>query len=128
MPRFHRLVATGKQRHTNDMNKTEKAYNDHLELLKTAGEIHRFWFHALNLKLAPKCFYQTDFLVQLPTGELQIHEVKGFMQDAALIKLKIAAQEHAFRVFVIKKVAKKDGGGWSSQEIGAAEVIEQDVV
>ncbi len=119
MMRFHRLPAKGKPpRHTNAMNGTEKAYDTHLTELVNTKAIERYWFHAVNLRLADKCFYQTDFLVQMPDGELVIHEVKGFMQDTALVKLKVVAESFPFRVIVCKKIARKNGGGWDLSEIG----------
>ena len=52
----------------------------------------------------------------LPGGLLECHEVKGFWQDDAKVKIRCAAAKFPFRFVAMKKKAKKDGGGWESQE------------
>ena len=94
------------------MNKTEKAYADHLEKRKLAGEITCYEFDCLKLRLADKTFYTPDFLVQLANDELEIHEVKGFWEDDARVKIKVAAAKYPFRFMAVKQKPKKAGGGW----------------
>ena len=72
------------------MNKTEARYADQLEHMKRAGVIINYRFDALNFRLAPKTYYRPDFLVVFD-HEFQIHEVKGFWKDDALVKFKVAA-------------------------------------
>lgn len=72
------------------MNKTEFRYAQNLELLKRAGVIMDYRFDVLNFRLAEKTFYKPDFIV-VTKDEFQIHEVKGFWQDDALVKFKVAA-------------------------------------
>lgn len=95
-----------------DMNKTEEAYSRVLELRKAAGEIEDWKFHALKLRLAKATFYDTDFMVILKTGEIEIHEVKGRMEDDAAVKFKTAQAMFPFRFVIVKK----DGTGWSIKE------------
>ncbi|VEB42964.1 Uncharacterised protein [Chromobacterium violaceum] len=52
----------------------------------------------------------------LAGGEMEAHEVKGFWQDDARAKIKIAADMYPFRFVAIKAKAKKDGGGWAVEE------------
>ena len=59
------------------MNKTESAYADHLKAAQIAGEVAAWWFEGIGLKLAPSCHYYPDFLVMLPDGRLEVHEVKA---------------------------------------------------
>lgn len=99
------------------MNKTEAAYSKVLEARQQAGEVAWFKFEATKLRLADNTFYSPDFTVMLASGELQQHEVKGFMHDDANVKIKVAASLYPFRFFVIRTRAKKDGGGWSMVEI-----------
>jgi hypothetical protein len=49
------------------------------------------------------------------SGLMEMHEVKGFWQDDARAKIKIAADIFPFRFIAIKgkSIAKKNGGGWS---------------
>ena len=103
---------------TGEMNKTEAAYNRSLELLQSAGEIAWFKFEGLKFRLADGCFFTPDFVVMKPDGVMEAHEVKGYMQDDANVKIKVAASMYPFRFIVVKVRAKKDGGGWSIKEIG----------
>lgn len=73
------------------MNKLETKYAQHLELRRQAGEIQWWVFEGIKLRLAPATFYNPDFLVQLPGGELELHEVKGHWEDDARVKVKVAA-------------------------------------
>lgn len=94
------------------MNKTEAAYDKHLALLQHAGEIQWRKFEGLKLRLADNTFYTPDFAVMAADGVMEVHEVKGFWQDDARAKIKIAADMYPFRFLAIKVKAKKDGGGW----------------
>lgn len=98
------------------MNKTEAAYAQHLDLLKRAGEIAYYSFDSINLRLADKTFYKPDFLVMKSDGQLEIHEVKGFWTDDAKVKIKVAADKFPFKFIAIMKQTKKNGGGWDTQE------------
>lgn len=95
------------------MNKTEAKYSVRLEALKQAGEIQWWKWDCINLRLADKCFYKTDFLVMAKDGTLECHEVKGFLTDDALVKLKVAADTFPFR-FLLCKVVK---GAWEITEV-----------
>lgn len=91
-----------------NMNKTEIAYSKHLETLKHAGEILWFEFEPMNLKLADKCFYKVDFLVLTKEMMLEVHEVKGYWTDDALVKIKTAAAKFPFK-FMSARIIK---GKW----------------
>ncbi len=95
------------------MNKTESAYDQHLALLQHAGEIQWRKFEGLKLRLADNTFYTPDFAVMAADGVMEVHEVKGFWQDDARAKIKIAADMYPFRFLAIKAKTKKDGGGWA---------------
>lgn len=89
------------------MNKLEERYSQHLNLLKAAGEVHEWWFEAFKFKLSDdKCTYTADFLVQLVDGTLEIHELKGFSRDDAIVKLKMMAMIFPFRCLLIKESKK----------------------
>lgn len=72
-------------------NATERRYGSHLELRRMLGEVLGFQWEHLAFKLAPRCWYRPDYFVQLADGTLEIHEVKGFWRDDALVKIKCAA-------------------------------------
>ena len=101
---------------TGEMNKTEAEYNAHLEALKTAGDIVWFKFEGMKFRLADNTFYTPDFAVMLVSGQLQAHEVKGHWEDDARVKIKVAASLYPIEFIAVKKRAKKDGGGWATEE------------
>lgn len=110
---------------TGQMNKSEAAYGAHLELLKRAGEIVWYRFEGVKLRLADNTFYTTDFAVMCADGVMEMHEVKGFWQDDARAKIKIAAEMYPFRFKAFKVRAKKHGGGWEEEDFsGSAPAVE----
>lgn len=97
------------------MNKTEAAYAQHLGLLQAAGEVAWFRFEGLKFRLADNTFYTPDFAVMRADGSLEAHEVKGFWQDDARVKIKVAADLYPLRFIAVTAQAKKDGGGWAEE-------------
>jgi hypothetical protein len=94
-------------------NRTEAAYEVQLELQKRAGLIAWYRFEAMTLKLADDCRYTPDFLVMLPAGGLECHEVKGVWTDDARVKVKVASEIFPF-CFVI---VTKDKAGFRRQVV-----------
>lgn len=94
------------------LNKTEQAYASTLELMKHAGSVVWYKFEGLKLRLADNTFYTPDFAVMADDGVMECHEVKGFWQDDARAKIKIAADMYPFRFLAVKAKPKRDGGGW----------------
>lgn len=102
-----------------ELNKTEEAYRQYLEARILAKEIVWYQFEPFTLKLAPKTTYTPDFLVQLASGHLEVHEVKGFWQEDARVKIKVAAQMFpVFKFIAVQKADKDDapGDGWKVEE------------
>jgi len=97
------------------MNKAEAEYASHLGLLLAAGEIVAFDFEPLKLRLADKTYYSIDFLVQLPDGNLEAHELKGHMEDDASVKIKVGQERAPWLRFYL--IRKERGGGWSKTPI-----------
>lgn len=52
----------------------------------------------------------------LTTGEMELHEVKGFWTDDARVKTKVAADQYPFRIIGVTVKTKKEGGGWNIEE------------
>ena len=98
------------------MNKTEAAYDKTLAERKHAGEVAWYRFEGIKLRLADNTFYTPDFAVMLSDGAMECHEVKGFWQDDARAKIKIAADQYPFRFIAVTAKPKKDGGGWKEEE------------
>lgn len=109
-----RMYALGRLK-TGTLNKTEQAYALELERQRQAGNVAWFKFEGMKFRLADNTFYTPDFAVMLSGGEMELHEVKGFWQDDARAKIKIAADMYPFRFLAVKVKAKKDGGGWERE-------------
>lgn len=97
------------------MNKTEAAYAAHLDLLIGAGEIQWYRFEGIKLRLADNTFYTPDFAVMAADGVMEIHEVKGFWEGDARVKIKVAASQYPFRFKAVTARAKRLGGGWAEE-------------
>ena len=98
------------------MNKTEAAYDAHLAALQHAGQIQWRKFEGLKLRLADNTFYTPDFAVMAADGVMECHEVKGFWQDDARAKIKVAADLYPFRFIAVRAKPKKEGGGWAVED------------
>lgn len=99
---------------TGQKNKTEQAYE--LEVLKPAmqdGSVSWYRFEGVKLRLADNTFYTPDYCVMRSDGTMEMHEVKGFWQDDARVKIKVAADMYPLKFIAVKRRAKKNGGGWS---------------
>ncbi len=110
-----RMQALGRLK-VGQLNKTEDAYRQHLEQRRAAGEVAWFKFEGIKLRLADKTFYTPDFAVMLASGELQLHEVKGFWTDDARVKTKVAADLYPIPIIAVTTRPKKAGGGWAIEE------------
>lgn len=98
------------------MNNTERDYSEHLSLRKAGGEVAWFKFEGLKFRLADNTFYTPDFAVMLADGQLEAHEVKGYWEDDARAKIKIAADMYPIKFVAVMKRSKKEGGGWAFEE------------
>lgn len=106
-------VARGRPRHVpGEMNKTEEAYAAHLALQMAAGQIAWFRFESVKLKLAEKTHLTIDFFVMTAAGDLEAHEVKGFWEEDARVKVKVAAEMYPFRFMAVQRAP---GGGWKTE-------------
>lgn len=83
----------------------EAAYASHLELLRISGTIldwnyepRTFWFPE---NRRPRC-YRPDFGVTLPNGDIEIHEVKGWMCPRSIAVLSLMAEHYPNTVIVIR--------------------------
>lgn len=92
------------------MNGLEARYSQHLELLRNTGRVASWRFEAVKLKLAPKTFLTVDFWVVLPDGGIELHEVKGFWEEDARVKTKVAAE--MFHEFQFVGVMFDRRAGW----------------
>lgn len=94
------------------MNRTEAAYAAFLDTLKACGDVVWWEFEGYKLRLADNTFYSPDFAVLRASGVLEMHEVKGFWQDDARVKIKVAAAKFPHPFIAAQPIAKGKGGGW----------------
>jgi hypothetical protein len=93
------------------MNRTEAKYADALKAQQAAGELLWHRFEGLKLRLADSTFYTPDFAVMRADGQIECHEVKGYWQDDARVKIKVAAEMYPFRFIAV--TASK--AGWQTE-------------
>jgi hypothetical protein len=89
------------------MNRMEEAFAEQLELRKLAGEIQEYQFEAVKLRLAKNTFYTCDFMAL--GDHVTFYEVKGFREDDAMVKIKVAAQLFPWFEFIL---VTRDRQGW----------------
>lgn len=108
--------ARGRRPHTpGTLNKTEQAFDAHLEQLLAAGEILWKGFEAIKLKIARRCFYTPDFVVLNTDQTVTLYEVKGFWEDDARVKIKAAAEKFMLFRFVAVTFDRKSKD-WAFEE------------
>ncbi len=96
-----------KPRRAKEPNQTEREYEAILKR-QFPGAVIRW--EALTLRLADRCTYSPDYIVFLPNGSIECHEVKGgFIFPKALVKPRMAAEAFPWR-FVLAQ--KRKGGEW----------------
>jgi hypothetical protein len=109
-----------KRRAKGEKTEYEEAWETKLRL---RDDVDDYFFERMKIKLADNTFYTPDFMVFLTNGEIEFHEVKGSWkmpgQDDSRVKIKVAAEQNrwaTFRSVELKKIAAKNGGGWSVTE------------
>jgi len=87
------------------MNKTEAKYED--EVLKADPYYTEWKFESVKFRLADNTFYTPDFFVICFDGTVEIHEVKGWWEDDARVKIKVFAEMYPEFVVVASRLEKK---------------------
>lgn len=101
------------------MNKTERAYADHLYACQLIGAVLQYEFEGIKLRLGKGAWYTPDFYVVTPE-RFELHEVKGFWREAARVRIKVAAAKHPHFKFIVvkaKKLSRRAGYEWKVEEI-----------
>ena len=101
-------------------SKLEAGYYAHLQKLQRAGEILDFGYEVEKLRLADGAWYTPDFRVVRLDRTIEFHETKGFMREAARVRLLVAADRHPYRFLLVKKV----GGGYETTPINQGQANE----
>jgi hypothetical protein len=108
---LQQLLKHGRRIREKKMNKTEKTFSLLLEEAKKNGEILKWHFEEITLKLAPNTRYTPDFLAVLPCGAWHIFEIKGHLEDDAAVKFKTACEKFPEITF---QMVKKKKGAWQT--------------
>lgn len=95
-------------------SKLEARYAQHLELLLRAGELSWWAYEPLSLQIAKGARYRPDFIVIEASGAISARETKGFMREAAQVRLRVAARAFPWLRFVL---VRSEGGAWVEEEI-----------
>lgn len=95
-------------------SKLEAAFHQHLLARKQLGEFQTVLFHAITLTLAKDTRYTPDFLCRTAQGEIVLYETKGFMREAARVRLNVAASIFSWWRFVLVTKCK---GQWIEKTI-----------
>lgn len=95
------------------MNKLEASYAAHLQYRKLAGEIIEYRYEPIKLRLAIKTGYTPDFMVIMPDGAIEFHEVKGFWEDDARVKAKVIAEMYPWFFF---KAITYNNKKWNTED------------
>lgn len=109
-----------KRREKGSKTEYEEAYET---MLRQRDDVDQYYFERLKIRLADNTYYTPDFVVMLVGGEIEFVEVKGSWkapgQDDSRVKIKVAAEQNPWATFKsveLKKIAKKNGGGWQVTE------------
>jgi len=105
------ILQQGRRIREKKMNKTETAFAALLEHAKKTGEILRWHFEEITLKIAPNTRYTPDFLAVLPEGNWHIFEIKGHLEDDASVKFKAASQKFPEITF---QMLRRKKGQWET--------------
>lgn len=103
------------RRKPGSMNKLETRYASLLEISRLNATIIWWGFEAWKFRLADGAFYTPDFDVLLADGSLEAHEVKGHWEEAARVRIKVAAELHPLRFIAVTERRRADGGGWDRE-------------
>lgn len=87
---------------------------DYAEHLSTRPDVIAWHYEAVSIQFAPGCRYTPDFLVITRSGA-QLHETKGFMREAA--RLRLLASANLLRGAMRCVVVRRDNRGWKYDEI-----------
>jgi hypothetical protein len=116
--------AKGRKRAAEErMNKGEARYAQILTARQAAGLVSAWWYEGMSWRLADETHYRPDFVVLLPDGTMELHEVKPASREdggddfgatpEAWVKLKVVAEHAPFPVVVVWQ----KGGTWQERRV-----------
>ncbi len=96
------------------MNRLEMGFSVKLELDRKGGELAWWAYEPLSFRLGRGARYTPDFVVLHSLGALTAYEVKGNWEEAARVRIKVAAGLYTWMRFVAVKSSRS---GWDYEEI-----------
>ena len=116
--------AKGRKRAAEErMNRGEARYAQILTARQAAGLVSAWWYEGMSWRLADETHYRPDFVVLLPDGTMELHEVKAASREdggddfgatpEAWVKLKVVAEHAPFPVVVVWQ----KGGTWQERRV-----------
>jgi hypothetical protein len=108
-----KIKGRGRRQKRGEMNKAEAAFELYLESLRRSGEIAEYGFEQIKFNLGPGAWFTPDFWSMANDGLISFYEVKGFMREAANVRLKTVADKYPFRFVLVTSNA----GVWKQTEI-----------
>ena len=94
------------------MNGLETQYAQHLEAKLLRGEIRAYDFEPVKLKLSDGTYYTPDFRVVRNDYAIEYHEVKGYWEEDARVKIKVAASLHPY---IFRAFTQPSPGTWMEE-------------
>ncbi len=95
----------------------ERDWATQLELRRRVGLLVEWRHEAITLQLAEGSRFTPNFFVVLPNGEIELQEVKGYMREAANVRLKVAARQFPWFRFVLVRRGHGARGQWTADEV-----------
>lgn len=105
-----------------EMNGLESRYALLLEAQKRNGLILDYKYQPEKFKLAKGAYFTPDFMVLDKDGLVEVHEVKGHWEEAARVRIKVAAELHTWFLFRAVTPVKGQPGRWKVEDFGPEEV------
>lgn len=101
-----RLKGRGKRKPRGEMNRLESSFAEYLEEQRKLGLIEWWAFESIKFRIGNGAWFTPDFVAMNVHAEIVFYETKGFMRDAANVRLKVAASSFPFDFILVKKVNK----------------------
>lgn len=99
-------------------NRWERGYWEHLEARRAAGEIVDFRYECMTFKLGHDCRLTPDFMVLMPDGRIELHEIKGRREEDAMVKLRVFATVYPYwPLYIVTK--DRPESGWQFERVHA---------
>jgi len=98
----------------------ERDWSAVLDLQLRAGEILEWHYERFRIVLtetvvlSSRTSYTPDFVVYLPDGAMEFHEIKGYRRDDAMVKLRVAVSQNPRHQF---KLIERKRGSWVISEL-----------